>query len=468
MTLQKGFLQRKLLFSEIPVTRKYIGPFMGVLVAIAFYTLLYFSRDLLRELAAYNPEDFWELSSEDLNFYNFFYAAISSLLGQSVCFNIWFHRSRQTFSPPRLLSIRILNDQNVLIWYFLTWFGKLAFVYWIFFGMTFWGGHYVFSFYPDYNYMFYLVLAVLFLQSWTNFRLLFAKQSLWWVIASAFILGLFSLTLSRVNFIDQNAFQQRKLESSIYNKYNFELPRSDYYKLTDGYMASKLQLVVDSSATSLNHIILLNNHQISLNKLKEEIHVIFGNIPDYNRSRAAIHLYIDRRVSIAFVENVKAEIARTGFRKIYYMVTPLNPQYDVRYYSNYGIEGRVHLSHYFPDSVKYDTIIAAPHWFYQLPTISPNKIRVNSSKLNQDELQEMLKERIREEPNKIIRYNYNPKDPFSKYLKVLTATHQAVEALREELFVRMADTMKEYTEYDLRNEINNQIPFGFRAIPKEK
>ncbi len=443
---------------------------MGVLVAITFYALLYYSRDIFRELSARQPEFFWELTTDEINFYNFFYAAISSLLGQSVCFNIWFHRSRKMFSPPKLFRIRVLNDHTLLIWYFLTWFGKLAFVYWIFFGMTFWGGHYVFSFYPDYNYLFYLILAVLFLQSWTNFRLLFVKQSLKWVLMSAIILGLFSFALSKVNFIDQEAYQQRKTEGSIYFKYNFELPQSDYYERPNSYLSHELVLVLDSSNTESTYLILFEGKEIPLREITVAIRAERNQINEAERGLFHIKLYVDQRVSIEFVEKVKAEIARAGVNKIYYMVVPLNPEYDVRYYSNYGIEDRIHLSHYYPDSVKYDTTYSQPPWLTQeqSPKISPTKIRVNSSKLNQHELRELLEGRIKEEPAKIIRYNYNPSDPFSKYLRVLSAAHLAVDSLRQELYIQMADTMKEYNEYDLRNEINNQIRFGFQAIPKEK
>ncbi len=461
MTLQKGFLHRKLPFSEIPLTRKYIGPFMGVLVAITFYALLYYSRDIFRDLSARQPEFFWELTKEELNFYNFFYAAISSLLGQSVCFNIWFHRSRQMFSSPKLFGNRVLNDQNVLIWYFLAWFGKLAFLYWIFFGLTFWGGHYIFSFYPDYNY--------LFLQSWTNFRLLFVKQSPKWILTPALILGLFSFALSKVNFIDQEAFQQRKQEASIYNKYDFELPQSDYYERPYSYLSHELVLVLDSSNTESPNLVLFEGQEIPLSEITVAIRAERNQINEAERSLFHINLYVDQRVSIEFVEKVKAEIARADIHKIYYMVVPLNPEYDVRFYSNYGIVDRIHLSHYYPDSVKYDTIMALPDFYFEPPpTISPTKIRVNSSKLNQAELQEILKERIKEEPAKIIRYNYNPSDPFSKYLRVYSAAHLAVDSLRQELYMQMTDTMKDYNEYDLRYRIGNKIRFGFQAIPKQK
>ncbi len=335
--------------------------------------------------------------------------------------------------------------------------------------MTFWGGHYVFSFYPDYNYLFYLILAVLFLQSWNNFRLLFAKQSLKWVLISAIILGLFSFTLSKVNFIDQEAFQKRKLEASIYYKYDFELPRSDYYKRTNGYLSTKLELVLDSSEVGSTYVILLNNHKISLNNLRNEIQIISRNIPDYYLSRGNIHLFIDNRISIEFVEKVKAEIARTDVYKIYYMVVPLNPEYDVRYYSNYGIEDRVSHTLYHEIGM-YPSNFPAPPPSYEYPLLlnTTKQIKLNSDKATIDELVEVFRKIIMDEPGKIIRYKYNPKDPFYKYIKVLSAAHQAAENLREELYLPFSDTMTEYQEYELMRDFENEYRFDFQAIPKEK
>ncbi len=468
MTLQKGFLHRKLLFSEIPVTRKYIGPFMGVLVAITFYALLYFCRDICRDLSARQPEFFWELTNEELNFYNFFYAAISSLLGQSVCFNIWFYRSRQMFSLPALFRIRILNDQNVLIWYFLAWFGKLAFVFWIFFGLTFWGGHYIFSFYPDYKLLFYLVLAVLFLQSWNSFRQLFAQQSLKWMLTSVIILGLFSLALSRVNFKDQEAFQKRKQEGSVYHKYDFELPRTAYYRNDyNAYLAAKIKVVIDSSKVKEPYSIFIEGQSISLEGVSYDIQQFVNDLNEAERHYAFTQLYIDSRVAISFVEKVKEEVARAGIRKVFYMVVPENPEYDVRYYNNLGIPDRVQVPNPLY-SIDTEFIVYNGEFIPSPPPVVIKQLKINTEKFDQASMARTLQLQMDQKPDRIIRYSYNPTDNFSKYIKVLSAAHIAIDNQREEEALQKYQKSFNDLPWQYQMELESKYSLHFQAAPKEK
>ena len=289
------------------------------------------------------------------------------------------------------------------------------------------------------------------------------------MLVSAIILGLFSFALSKVNFIDQEAFQKRKLEASIYHKYDFELPQSDYYERPNSYLSHELVLVLDSSNTESPYLILSGGQEIPLREFTVAIRTKRNQINEAERGLFHIKLYVDQRVSIEFVEKVKAEIARAGVNKIYYMVVPLNPEYDVRYYSNYGIEDRVSHTLYHEIGM-YPSNFPAPPPSYEYPLLvnTTKQIKLNSDKATKDELVEVFWKILMDEPGKIIRYRYNPKDPFNKYIKVLSAAHQAAENLREELYLPFSDTMTEYQEYELMREFENEYRFDFQAIPKEK
>lgn len=468
MTLKKGFLHRKLHFSEIPVTRKFMGPFIGILVAIAFYALLYLLRDICRAMPALSPEHFWALSEDELSFYNFFYAAVASLLGQSICFAFWLNRPRHITSPQRLTRIRVLHDQRFFIWYFLAWFSKVAFVYGLFFGWTLWGGHYVFSFYPDYRFLFYLILIVLFLQSWTSFRLLFPRQTFKWILVSALVLVSFSFGLSKINLLDQEAFQYSRQRESIYYKYDFELPQSAYYEnVYHSHLSIKVQLVLDFSVSD-SPSILLDQEKINPSSLPQKLRMHLSMINKYERHRASVSLYADHRVPIAFVEKVKTAISRAGISKLYYMVVPVNPEFDVRYYDNLGIPYGVSNNNYPIDSLIADSLLSAKRNFpTPSVTVSIEKIRIDSDKMDQNQLVSIFAERIKEEPGKIIRYNYNPQDPLSKYIRVLSAAHLAMESIRQKAFQRADTAMTDYETYILQEEIKSQYPVRFLAIPKK-
>ena len=129
---------------KIPRIKLITGILIGLFYSFAFYSFLYLIREVFRILSVTEDYDLWILTDKEVDFYNLFFAFISVIISQSVCFAFWFDRPRGFFEKRHYRTTTIVNDQRVLNWYFLSWFSKLAIVFGIMFGLAFHGGFYVF------------------------------------------------------------------------------------------------------------------------------------------------------------------------------------------------------------------------------------------------------------------------------------------------------------------------------------
>ncbi len=203
---------------EIPKSQLIIGLVVGLLYAFAFYSILYMSREIFRVFTFQFKNELLILTAKEVYFYNLFFAFIAVILAQSVCFNYWFSRPRRMFEVRHYRKTMIVHDQSVLNWYFLSWFSKLAVSFWIMFGLAFYNGFDVFSFYPDYKFMFILIVIVLFLQTWNSIRLTFKRHSFKWMLLTAFVISVLAFGLSRINLIDYKAINKIYTSKTSLNK----------------------------------------------------------------------------------------------------------------------------------------------------------------------------------------------------------------------------------------------------------
>ena len=87
---------------KIPRSRFIIGIVLGLLYSFLFYSFLYLARESLRGLSITKEYDLWVLSSEEVSFYNLFFAFISVIIGQSICFSFWINRPKQVFQKTKI------------------------------------------------------------------------------------------------------------------------------------------------------------------------------------------------------------------------------------------------------------------------------------------------------------------------------------------------------------------------------
>ena len=227
MTLKKGFLQPDSL--SIPKYRFIIGVILGLILAFYLYSLQYMTREAIRWFSI-SDDDLWLLSNSEVSFYNLIFAFISVIVGQSFCIIYWFDRPLKVnrLKTGRLQSI--IHEQRFFNWYVLAWFSKTATVYGILFAMAGTGGYYVVSMYPYNNYVFILIIIVMFFQVWNSILLTFKKRAYKWMILSFVVVTLLSFGLSKIHIVDYKILNEKIVSKQLEKKYHLRLPTSNVYQ----------------------------------------------------------------------------------------------------------------------------------------------------------------------------------------------------------------------------------------------
>ena len=206
--------RRRITFrKELKVSKFRLRGGFVVSLLLSFTAYLFFTtiRDLYRIFSLADNFEYLKFTSEELLFYNLFYAFLGLLIGLHFFIKIALDTNKQFFEQNRQISKRkTIANQNSLLWYFMAFFSKMVFIYGGFIMSSF-GFDRNFNlnlfnhinFYDEYNYLFVLVIIVLLIQSLTT-TLISIRDKL---IIILFI-TLFAFLFSQINLLDIEALLQ--------------------------------------------------------------------------------------------------------------------------------------------------------------------------------------------------------------------------------------------------------------------
>lgn len=466
--MNKNFLHKHENQFEIPRIRLIAGILIGLGYSITFYSFLFLIREAFRIFSATLTHDLWILSDTEVYFYNLIFAFISVIFGQSVCFSFWFKNPKKTFTRYYLRQTSIVNDQRVFTWYFLSWFSKLAVVFGIMFGTTLHGAHYVFSFYPKYNYLFVLIIIVLFLSSWNNIRLTYKRQSLKWLLSSALIVSVISFGLSIVNIIDYKTINESYLQNSVNYNYLLELPESGIYsRLEKRSLIEDIYIVSPRIDKQIKpeQVIVINNQVVAFEDLSQKISELLSIRYEMDRKFTIFNLHIHKEIKVKFIKQVIRELSIVDVARVSYAVVPKNSKFDQRYYSNQAFQTRI--PKYVSDSVLYLEAYNSTEKFtnkIEIREIRKNYCLVNDSLTDYLRLEESLMNQIALDSNYIIILHINSECDFSSYIKVMSYAYEAINKLRDLSSLNKFSKEYDLLEYDNRKEIRRKYPMRIFEI----
>ncbi|PLW93172.1 MAG: hypothetical protein C0592_06880, partial [Marinilabiliales bacterium] len=435
MTLEKKYLHK----DEITISRNKIvfGVVLGLLFAFSFYSFLYVMREGLRFMSVTDTHDLWVLSDKEVHFYNLIYAFISVIFAQSVILTFYFDRPKKFFWKRNFRRLSIVNDQRVLNWYFLSWFSKLAILFAFLFGLVFNSGFYSFSFYPDYNYLFILMVIVLFFQTWTTIRIVY-KQSLKWMLYSFVLVCIVAFGLSRVNLIDYKAINQTVLQKNIDFNYDLELPESSCYERLDRLnLIENIYLVKEKeSPDNSAPILVVDDEEIRLDMLHTKIQEWRSMRNEIDRQYIIYQLHIHKAVKMEFVHQLKQELSNQGAVNIAYAVAPNDRKLDKKCYHNFAFpiklpdwsNERLSLKEAYEDTYTYQNIID----IQQLES----GCFINDSLMMPNQVKNLVKEKISHNTDYIIRLMVSDDIVFADYFIVLSSIKEAIDDLRNEFAMK--------------------------------
>ena len=326
--LQHRFLHRKASFPNTSRFRFIAGIVIGLLQAFIFYALLYLTREVFRLLSVTEHHQMWTLTESEVWFYNLFFAFIAVIFAQSSCFLIWFERPKKFFREAKLGKATIVNDQRVLNWHFLNWFAKLGVTYAIFFGITMPQGWKDFSLYPQYWYIFILIILVLFLHSWTTIRKKFHGKSLKYMLISAIMVSGLSFALSLFNPVDYKALNNIVLSKNPKQAYKLEAPESAVYERLKkiNWIENIYVGIAKKEGNTKKPVIKADGEVLSLRALTEQIKKWQLMRTDRVAAHLIYQLHIHKTVKMRFVQALKAKLTEADANRIAYSVKPENPE----------------------------------------------------------------------------------------------------------------------------------------------
>ncbi|HOF15953.1 MAG TPA: hypothetical protein PLF32_01265 [Bacteroidales bacterium] len=452
MTLAKKFLHKQLNFIQISQSKIIIGILLGLFFAFTFYSFLYLVRETFRVLSLTETYDLWILTDKEVRFYNLIFAFISVIIGQAVAFSIWFDRPKSIFEKRNYIKTTILNDQRALNLYFLCWFSKLSIIFGLIFGLTIPGGFYVVSLYPDYNFVFILIIIVLFLQTWNTMNLSFKRKGQKWMLISAVLLSIIAFGFSKINLIDYKAINQKLLQKNIHYSYNLELPETESYEKLSEFLSIKNIYIVETKTQQANAeaVIIVDNKKImNWQSLRSE----------YDVHRMIYRLHIHKSIKMDFVNQVKKDLSKLGISKIAYAVIPTNREYNEKYYQDCSFP--IILPNWNTDSLNLITIYKDLN---KIPNIIEVKqiesdYLINDSLVKKNQIKTLIKNLIRQNPNYIIKYHVNDNIVFSDYFKVLTSSKEAIDDLRNEYSEKKYSKQYDLLDYEEVIEVKQKFPF---------
>jgi biopolymer transport protein ExbD len=226
---EKISIREKIIISKF---RFWGGLTITILLSYVLYLFFIISRDFLRLLTFSDNFNYLEFSSNELVFYNLYFAFLSLIIGQNYFFKIIFDTNKKlTEKRIQFKRKKIVHDQNVLIWFFLFWFVKLASFYGVM-NMSGFGQnvnyaptiHEHINFFEEFPCLFVLIILVLFFQSWQSLGLTI-RHYFKYLILSFILISVLAIGFTKLNLVDFEQYFKKQHAENPYIKENIQLPK---------------------------------------------------------------------------------------------------------------------------------------------------------------------------------------------------------------------------------------------------
>lgn len=462
--MKTGFLNTDIRHLEIPISRWIVGAMVGLLYALCFYALQYFTREVFRVLSVSPNFDMWVLTEEEVNVYNLFFAFMALLIGQSISFGYWFDRPKKVFVTRKRAARAVVHGARFYSWYFLSWFSRLATMYAILFGLTFYGGHYAFGLYPEYIYLLILFLLVWFFISWNSFALILGKKRWRWMLVSLITISSLSFGLSRINLVDYEALTF--LSKSIHYNYNLKLLQtSSAENPRRKSLMLDIYLVTSKEGDSAKPVLIIDHEEINFDQLTSQIIDFRLQVNEAERSYVTFNLHIHKGLKMGFVNQVKDVLSTHGATNTVYAVQTSGKEFPELYYRRGVVQLRV---------ADWTSPIYEPSMLQQHVDRIENVIKVkyhgkgyylvNTKKIALADLRDHLKTLILQNSDFLITPYSDDEVSFGDYFSIIIAAKEAIDEIRNGY--ALIHFEKHYNDlYEEREKVNQKYPYKILELP---
>lgn len=208
------FSKEKISIQNIGIQKFWIGIVSGLLSAIIITLTFNYFRELFRFFTTVST-DLLILGESELQFYNYFFASLGTVLGLSITISIWMTNNNHKRRKDRIYKQYARTNIFFLFWLVLMMIARFGSVIpFILYGMP--GYDNQLNLFEDYWLLFALLPIVVFTQSWFIVRLIYRSGK--WIFFSFLICLLLAFTIKQTTSINQE----------ILNKTYFKKFETDY------------------------------------------------------------------------------------------------------------------------------------------------------------------------------------------------------------------------------------------------
>lgn len=460
MKLERRFYDSSTNLRNISVERLVLSLYVGLASAFVIYAFFYVLRESFRVLS-FGFENYPNILSEkDRDFYNIFFAGLSLIFANSIFINLIFSKPQQVLNRLNPKRKRILNDQIFLSFNFSYWFTKIGLVFGVFSMCCM-----DFNFLPFFKPLSFLLLFVLYLESWKNLSWVFKRNRLKMQFLHLLILLLLVFGLSRINVINYRALD----ELSIRQNPIIDLPYSDFSN--DKGDRFGLEASLKLKMNEHNNLEIFTDGKEKIN-LKGVGYFVM-------RERAArreelfpfltIRIVADKDIDIKYIKMLEAELFSVNQRNIVYDIQ--NPDLIISRFEKIGISKWIAESVL---DVKFKNDIPMPplppndasnYDFTDTLNISIQKnVRINGKEISKDNLIQKFKKHIK--PQTLFLYSYNPGINYQDYITVLSSHFAAAYELRKNEQTIFRDNEYDHNEAYKKEQLS--LKEKYPVIIKEK
>jgi len=435
---------------------------IGLLSAFFIYCTFYVFREGFR-LMSFGYENAPNIISDpNRDFYNFFFASLSLIFGNSIFISFLLKTPRAIFSKRNYKRQRVLVNQTFLNGNFIYWFGKMAIVF-----MSLSMSFIDFQFLPDFYWVFILLILVMYLETWKTLVQVFGNKKYKWLLIHFLIISVLSFGLSKIDVVDY-----KKLDaSSIASNPSSDLPHSMYSNNGQvlRYPILKLKLAYDKN----NNLVIFSEAQIkySFDNLNALIMKEKASLREEMISRLLVSLSADKNLELKHIKALEAKCFENGIYKIRYEVKNPNPLTER--FASVGFSKQISALSldFVVKSNMHDTLLQQsppPINFSAFKRVVDIEVD-DIIKFNNETIEE--KRLVRAFQNKIdsitlFQYHLNPNTTYQKYITVISAHNKAIYNLRQNKASFDISKSKYYLNKEEKEKFN-KLKQKFRINIKE-
>jgi len=465
MKVNRLFYDASVNFKNISSERLVLGFVFGLASSLIIYEFFYVLRESFRVLAFGFEKSPNIVSESNREFYNVFFAALSLIFGNSITINLIFSKPQSILLYRNPKRKRILNDQIFLSFNFSFWFVKLGLLFGAFSMCCM-----DFEFLPYLKYPSYLLLFVLYLESWKNLSTIFRKVRFKYQLLHLVVMIFLTFILSRLDVINYKAIDA----SAVKKNPIIDLPYSDFYNSVNENrdFTISYKLLLDEN----DNLIIINEHfrRFSIEQLANDLDAEKNLRREELVPFISVIISVDKNIKMKYIIEFQDELCKLNQQRIIFAIN--NNDLSAQRFETRGISFRSCVPYFLNGKLTTNLIIPETEIVPNKESLfesyynSKNKlkieighvIKVNDTIVSKSKLVDKLKSKINK--NTVFDYYYNFDTSYQDYITILAAHFKAVSDLR----LNEQKHFDKYENYKAYSEEQDLLKVKYPAMKVER